>query len=202
MLPINIVGDRYGFLVVLSIIRRKRSKPVALCVCSCGKKCSVLTYNLRNGHTISCGCARSGNGHGLSRSPEYSIWKHIHQRCSNPHDGEYSNYGGRGIEVCKRWSSFELFYEDMGPRPPGTTLDRKDNDGGYSKENCRWVPTSVQNNNQRRNVQVTFRGRTQTASEWAREFGLAPGVVLNRLRAGWGTKKALTTPLLKTWRCK
>lgn len=92
---------------------------------------------------------KMGQRHGMSHTPTYKTWEMMMQRCTNPKFDSYSNYGGRGIEVCERWKDFRLFYKDMGDRPKGKTLDRKDNDGGYSPENCKWSTQSEQLRNTR-----------------------------------------------------
>lgn len=125
-----------------------------LCKCECGNSTTVLATNLKSGHTTSCGCANTEaiTKHGLRKSPEYQSWKAMIQRCTNPNAAGYEHYGGRGISVCPEWlHSFAQFFADMGMRPDiNYSLDRKDNDKGYSKDNCRWATSSVQNNNRRR----------------------------------------------------
>jgi hypothetical protein len=117
------------------------------------------------------------------------------QRCYNPNNKGYKNYGGRGIKVCARWlESFENFYEDMGDCPKGLTLDRKDNDGDYTSENCRWATKEEQQNNTRINVWITYVGETKTRTQWERSLGMRPGLLNNRLnKDGWSIEKALTT---------
>ncbi|WP_280186032.1 MULTISPECIES: hypothetical protein [Nocardia] len=105
-------------------------------------------------------------------------------------------YGGRGITIDPRWDSFENFLADMGERPAGTTLDRIDNDGPYSPDNCRWASNLTQGNNRANNRHITYRGRTQTIAEWAREVGLPRGVVYNRIMLlKWPVDRALTEPV-------
>lgn len=104
-------------------------------------------------------------------------------------------YGGRGITVDPRWERFENFLADMGERPEGYTLDRIDNDGPYSPENCRWATYVAQSNNRSNNRWLTYDGRTQTVSEWAREVGVSRQRIDQRLRAGWSATETLTIPI-------
>lgn len=142
--------------------------------------------------------------HGMSDSREYSSFRSMMSRCYNPNFTQYSDYGGRGIRVCERWfGHFEKFYEDMGPRPVGTTLDRKDNNGNYTPENCHWGTHHDQTRNSRRNRWLTLRGETKTLKDWANELGFKSNSLASRLDRGWDTYKALTFPPLnrgrRTW---
>jgi hypothetical protein len=142
----------------------------------------------------SCGCLL--RKHGMSNTKEYHAWESMKQRCYNKGYSSYSEYGGRGIKLSKRWlNSFTLFYQDMGPSPKGYELDRKNSDGNYHKSNCRWVPNSVNTNNRRCSVFFTFEGRTQSASQWAHEYGMKAVTVLSRRRQGWSPRKTLKTPV-------
>lgn len=118
---------------------------------------------------------------------EYESWSRMKQRCNNPKTPGYKYYGGKGISYPDRWSSFEEFLRDMGPRPQGTTLDRIDVNKNYSKENCRWATYKEQANN--RNNNVTYKGKT--ISEWCILLDLNRATVFTRLHRGWSKEEAL-----------
>lgn len=115
-------------------------------------------------------------------------------RCTNPNDVSWTNYGGRGIEVCPRWLHFDAFYEDMGPRPSGHTIDRKDTNGDYTPANCRWATMREQGANKRGTLRLEMDGRTQTIMDWSAETGLPARVIRRRIRRGWEPHRALTQP--------
>ena len=140
--------------------------------------------------------------HGMARrenpDPMYVVWCGIVQRCENPAHAAYPRYGGRGITICTRWRrDFMAFYEDMGPRPtPGYSVDRIDNDGPYSPENCRWATAKEQNRNCRTNRMLTFQGETLCLAEWSERTGIKQTTLLQRLdRSGWSVERALTAPI-------
>lgn len=116
------------------------------------------------------------------------------QRCLNPNNASFAHYGGRGITVCDQWrEDFTAFLADMGQPPPGMWLDRRDNHGPYSKENCRWATPREQNQNRRGNRFVEWRGERLCIHEWGRRTGLGQNIS-HRLRCGWSVERALTTP--------
>lgn len=118
----------------------------------------------------------------------------MRQRCENPNDEHYPDYGARGIRVHERWQLFENFVADMGERPKGTTLDRIRVNGHYEPGNCRWATAQEQNRNKRSSRMVTFEGQTKCVAEWASIYGVSRNIILYRLDAGWTVEKALTTP--------
>src|ERR1035437_5617054 len=120
------------------------------------------------------------------RPIEFGVWRTMIQRCTNPKNSGFQNYGGRGIKVCKRWWHFDNFLTDMGRRPSVRhTLERKKNGRGYYKSNCKWATRREQAENRRDNRLITFFGKTQCATAWAREFNIVPNILIYRLRRGW-----------------
>jgi hypothetical protein len=208
----NLTGKKFNRWTVLSFSRRVGKRYYWICRCECGTVKEVRSDGLISGTRKSCGClqrewtkkmaSKHLKKHGMATSdnqaPEYNIWKSMKQRCQNPRNAAYSGYGGRGIKVCARWSnSFEAFYLDMGARPSSEyTLDRIDNDGDYTPQNCRWATRTQQANNRRSNRKITFRGETHTVAEWARKLGIRQGSLLAHLDK-WSVERALTDPLRK-----
>lgn len=191
--PIPIHGKVFGRLTVIDYAGQGKW----LCKCSCGATTKVITQNLKKGNTTSCGCAwrQKMRKHGLSSLPLYRTWVAMRHRCNNPHCMEFKNYGGRGIKVDPRWDDFAAFLADMGMRPKGCELDRIENDGPYSKENCRWVPKRVNLNNKRTNHFLEFNGKRQSLAEWAAECGITYNTLANRVNRGWPLERALTEPV-------
>lgn len=167
-----------------------------LCRCSCGVERILTGTNLRSGNSTSCGHLRLTAG-GLSHSyqSEYDTWRQMIIRCSDPLHPQYKDYGDRGIAVCDRWSNFENFLADMGPRPIGLQLDRTDNDGDYRPENCRWVPPIENIHNSTRVRILEYDGLSLPVAEWARRLDVDPSVLYSRLRYGWSVKRTLTQPV-------
>lgn len=166
--------------------------------CSCGR----YFHKRSSEKTISCGCYRSlrHRTHGMSETVEYRTWAGIKKRRLNTRCADYPNYGGRGITVCDRWkNSFENFYEDMGPRPHDTTIDRVDFNGNYCPENCRWATQSEQYANRRRSSRcienLTYNGQSRTVTEWAVHLGWNNDTIIKRLRRGWSVEDTLSKPL-------
>lgn len=150
---INMKGWRFGNAVVLRHLRTQRNGSRWLCRCDCGREFEAGGSNLRAGDINSCGCLRSvaqmKHGHNVRRTLTYNSWANMIQRCNNSNHPRYKDYGGRGITVCERWLRFENFLEDMGEAPPDHTIERKNNDRGYFKKNCKWATRAEQNKNKR-----------------------------------------------------
>lgn len=181
--------------------------------CTCGALRIIVASNVKGGHAKSCGCleretttaARRARRitHGGRTRPEYRVWNAMRGRCENPTDHAYRHYGGRGILVCERWRKFANFFADMGERPSGMTLERIDNDKGYSPDNCKWATRIEQANNTRRNRMLTLNGQTMNVSDWARHLGIPYGRLNTRLNElGWSEERALTTPPIVKYRVR
>lgn len=153
---IDLTSKRFGRLSVLKEVGQNKGKAFLWeCRCDCGNIIIATCSNLRSGSTNSCGCLKNeiiGNllrTHGMSGTTTYCTWKNIIKRCTYQNSKDYKDYGGRGITVCTRWLKFENFMEDMGERPSGLSIDRKNNDLGYFKENCHWTTPEIQARNKR-----------------------------------------------------
>lgn len=200
MRVLDLAGQRFGLLQVLAFHDRQGKERRWLCRCDCGRECPVTVSNLRTGRQTGCGCrvTKHGDKRNGRRVTEYTIWANMRMRCENQGDANYHNYGQRGISVCDRWRGehgYENFLADMGRRPsPKHSIDRKNNDGNYELGNCRWATTTEQANNRRNSRVLEFNGRAQTVTQWAREIGVVPGVLMYRLKLGWSVDRTLTEP--------
>lgn len=189
-------GERYGRLTVIEEVEPCGGRRRFACKCDCGKVTAPLLTHLRAGRSVSCGCIRGT--HRNSRTPTYKVWVAIKQRCCNPTEDAYRNYGARGIGMCIRWhDSFEAFLEDMGERPDGHSIDRIDNNKGYFKKNCRWATRVQQNRNTRRNIFVTLGGKTMTLVQWSEETGINYATLWHRIHFWNDVERALTQPVDK-----
>lgn len=181
-------GKTYGRLTGISYEGNFRWK----FMCSCGSVIITRGVDVRKGKSLSCGCGtreatiRRCTTHGHCRHPEYHVWRGIKQRCENPHHRSYHRYGGRGISICAEWSSdFAAFFRDMGERPEiGFTVERVDNNGPYSKQNCVWATPKQQAQNRRTSHFITHDGQTLTIAQWADKTGVGYATICGRIRAG------------------
>lgn len=169
----------------------------------CNTEFVAMGYRIFHKLTTSCGCQKkvrcsaSMTQHGASGSSLYALWTGLIQRCENENCAKYENYGKRGITVCERWrNSFEAFAEDMGEKPEGCTLDRIDNDGPYSPENCRWADRETQGANKRNTVLLEHDGQSLTIQQWSKVCGISSAVIRRRYYTlKWSIADCLTKPL-------
>lgn len=199
----DMTNFRSGMLTVLGRGPTPKGKRAFwLCVCDCGTTTNVMGKYLRLGNVKSCGCLnrrpfnpdqRSKHQHSRTGkiSPTYHSWSSMLDRCRNPKNRRYPDYGGRGIFVYGKWSAFENFLKDMGIKPEGTSLHRIDNEKGYSPENCKWADAYEQANEKRTSRKITFRGETLSLTQWAERIGIGLSALHARLKTK-GIKKALT----------
>ena len=201
----DITGQKFNRLTVIApAFSDKSGKWHWLCSCDCGNKTIVNGTALRAGKIKSCGCLRVEFGkrgtHQMRNSKLYPIYDSMKRRCYNLNNKGYKNYGGRGITVCDEWildsPSFFSWALENGYKE-GLTLDRVNNDGPYSPENCRWATYKEQCVNKRSNHWITFNGETKTVSQWVAITHISKTTILDRLKAGWTVERALTAPIRK-----
>lgn len=195
----------HGLTVQKRELRPGKNTAYWLCLCACGGTATVTTQNLKSGSTRSCGCLqkekviRALTKHGKAdQCPEYSVWCGMRARCKNPNHKAYKHYGGKGIIVCQRWDDFQLFLDDMGPRPSKKhTIERKDGRLGYCPENCHWATMHEQSRNTSQNRHLTFNGKTLCLEDWEVEIGINHNVIRRRLLRGWPIEKVLSPKKFK-----
>ncbi len=209
---IDIEGKPFGLLTAVRPDGKdKFGLTFWLCKCVCGKEKRIrVTSLIRPARpTRSCGCIQPGatatavttHGHtkGRSMTKEYKSWTGMRNRCHNPKDPHFKDYGARGISVCVEWlASFDTFISHVGRIPQdGTryTLDRIDNERGYEPGNVRWADKMTQASNRRNSIIITAFGKTMTLPQWSRETGLCKKTIRNRLLAGWTHERAISEPL-------
>lgn len=185
---IDMAGQRIGYLTVLrrsGNVAGTRSAVVWLCRCDCGKEWTVKGQYIREGRTNGCGCQKNGRlTHGKAGSRVYTAWHGMRGRCARENSEDFRSYGARGIRVCARWQKFENFLEDMGEPPEGRSLDRIDNDGWYSKSNCRWATPEQQANNKRTSIRVQTSRGLLTLQEAADIAGVKHETMRKRRESG------------------
>jgi len=198
MMPkvVNLVGRRFGRLLVISEAEKRNGRKQYQCRCDCGNEKTITSAGLLHGKTRSCGClrvekTRSRNTKRFSESSRrnQTMYRRYHsmlQRCENPANPNWKNYGARGIHVCDRWrASYDAFLQDMGSPPfDGYTIERIDNDSGYSPENCVWASRKTQLRNQRRSIIIEIDGVKLHAKDWADKTGCCYETITKHYREG------------------
>lgn len=184
MKAIDLTGRVFKRLTVVKQIEKRGVQLQWECVCACGKTKNATSNSLLTGKVTSCGCRQKEAAlencknnsfektHGMTLTSMFRLWGHMHERCKENHKTHHDRYFARGIRVCDRWSTFENFYADMGDKPDGMTLDRIDNDGPYSPENCRWASLKAQQRNQRRTNFLLVGGDKVPAMDVADAIGV------------------------------
>lgn len=210
LLTTDLIGHVFGRLRVIRFLGTKREASRTfsywLCKCICGRKLEVRRGSLTSGNTISCGCYKEENNsnfrHGHCKggpSTEYKSWQDMLARCYNKHNKNYSDYGGRGITVCKRWlKSFDKFLADLGSKPKGYTLERKRVNGNYTPNNCCWASRKTQSNNRRNTKFIIAFGIRVSIKRAAELAGINFTTLKSRLQKGLDPEDALTKPV-RSW---
>lgn len=201
----DITGQRFGRLIALGPTGKTPSDKIKwLCRCDCGETCEIISNQLLFGKTRSCGClrkettAKQSTIHGMSNHPLHGIWRGMISRCTNSSEKAYADYGGRGISIAPEWRyNFKPFYDYVSQLShcgeKGYSLDRIDNDGNYEPGNLRWATRIEQSHNSRRVIFLTYDGKTQILSQWAKDLGINTSTLQYRLRK-WSIERALTVP--------
>lgn len=202
----DLTGKRFGRLIVLQRAQNLVSKSGRnyirwMCQCNCGNICTVLGDNLKYGRTLSCGCYKKEHlsslksTHGQTDSRLYGVWQSMKARCYNAHSTHYDRYGGRGISLCDEWkNSFQTFsdWATQNGYRDGLSIERIDNDGDYTPDNCRWATMKEQANNRESNVRIAYRGEEHTATEWAAIVHISAKTLFSRIYAGWSVERVLS----------
>ena len=203
---IDLVGCRFGRLLVIKKYGHNGKAVTWLCKCECGSEVIVRGDSLRKGATQSCGCIHReqlidrNSTHGLCGQRLYNIWGCMVQRCYNSKTPCYDRYGGRGVTIYDEWrNNFQAFYDWAMTHgyKDGLTIDRIDNDEGYFPDNCRWITAKEQGNNRSTNRYLEFNGEKHTVSEWSELLGISTSCIDSRLRRGWSIEKTLTEEIKK-----
>lgn len=204
----EMVGFRSGRLTVLREEPTEKRGSYWRCECDCGKEVVVRGSFLRSGKTKSCGCLRNelssqrltkrNRTHGESHSRLYGIWSEMHKRCKNPRHWAYDRYGGRGITVCEEWSNYGTFstWAKEHGYADSLTIDRRENDGPYSPQNCQWVSRREQARNRSNTLHQQVDGRQIPLSELAESHNISYTTLYSRIHHyGWTIDRALRTPI-------
>jgi hypothetical protein len=197
----ELIGQQFERMLVISAAGRSKSKKsLWLCRCDCDVEKVVLGANLKEGGTRSCGClhrelvSQLNTNHGQTNTAEYNIWTQAKQRCTNPNNKRFHDYGGRGVKFL--FDDFEEFFAHIGPRPGKEySLDRIDNSGNYEYGNVRWATLKIQSRNKRSNRYLSYRNETLCLTDWAKKLGFSYETIKSRVRSGWSVEQTLSTPI-------
>lgn len=200
----DLTGQKFGRLLVIARAESRSRHVYWRCKCDCGNEIETRIDNLTSGGSQSCGCfnreqsSKKHRTHGESDTRLYALHKKIKSRCMDSKNDRFSDYGGRGITMCPEWLDSYVTFRDWalanGYRDD-LTIDRRDVNGPYSPENCRWITNQEQQNNRRDNHYITYNGQTRTITEWARIYNLSENGLVHRIRRGWDVERAFHTPM-------
>lgn len=198
----DLEGQIFGRLTVLGFLGIKGTNSMWLCKCECGNISHKVGTTILRGLIVSCGCFQREQSskrlrtHGMTNTPEFETWHSMLSRCRLPSVPNFHRYGGRGITVCERWQdSFENFYADMGDRPTSKhSIERRDNDGDYTPENCYWGTEEEQQNNKSGTKRVVYQGESLSIAQWSRKLGINRHTLYNRLKSDWPLNKLFLSP--------
>ena len=192
----NLVGKKFGRLTVLSQYGNKGYLKRYTCGCECGKTAVVLAENLNRGATKSCGCLKRDRlkTHGMNKSKIYKVWSSMKARCLNPKNKDFKHYGGRGIKIDNRWLTFEGFSDWLNSAnyKQGLTIDRIDNNGPYSPDNCRFVTLKINQNNRRSCVFREYFGETLNYKQASEKYGISACSIYERIKMGFSPELAVS----------
>lgn len=208
MKRLDITGQIFGRLTAINFKGTENKKTRWSFKCVCGQIKVLNLSDITGGRIKSCGCLRSEllaergrrrmTTHGMRFHPANDKWRAIKARCDNPKNRFYPIYGGRGIKYDPKWKNFEAFWKDMGPSyRHGLEIDRKDNNGNYCKENCKWSTRKEQQNNRNSCVILKFKGEKLNVTQWAEKLGINRNSIYNRIKYGWSIERIFTTPFKK-----
>jgi len=197
----DLTGQVFTRLTVIAYVERRRGISVWRCLCSCGNEKIASMDNLNRGYTKSCGCLKfeyihnqkNRLIHGMKHTTLYTVWQNMNRRCSDPTTKSYKDYGARGIKVCKKWRNAAGFFDDMKDSwRPGLTIERVNNDLGYNKDNCIWVPKARQTCNTRTTRWVLYQGVRMCLADAARKSGISSSTLNYRLRHNYSPEHLFT----------
>jgi hypothetical protein len=202
---VDISGKRFGRLVVMNVKEKTKSGGYLWnCQCDCGNIIKSCFWNLKKGKTKSCGCFKRDNivnfnfKHGNCYTRIYRIWAGMKDRCNNPKNDNYHNYGGRGITICENWENhFDNFYNwsISNGYEDNLSIERIDVNGNYCPQNCKWATIKEQNNNTRRSILITYNGETKTLKEWSCCLNLSYGTIYSRYKNGYTVEEIFNIPV-------
>lgn len=205
---VNLVGQSFNRWTVIARAENSAAGQTRwLCRCTCGNEAVVQAAALKNNHSKSCGClkvettVKRFTKHGYAKagvySPTYGSWAAMVARCTNPNHDAYPYYGGSGIKVCQRWLDFSNFIADLGEKPEGYSIERRDVKLGYEPGNCYWATLIEQARNKRTNTILTVDGISRTIAEWSEKTGVKVSTISWRLQTGKTAKEAIALPRTK-----